>query len=215
MRVRDRAAARKHLEAERMSRTWGRSARVQTMRDLFYSLEKHLDRMAEIARGYHEDLQIMGYAMNQQGRDKEMDDVLECIQAGIPEREREELAGLISQGEVHKAIRDLPDGKAAGVDGLLHEFRKALADQHGEDERRKKPSFHVVKLLRLLYNNSEQEGMVKWTNLLKEWLCPIYKKNDQTEIANYRPITVLNTNYKIFTRALTTHLTSVAPGIIH
>ena len=144
-----------------------------------------------------------------------MDDVLECIQASIPEREREELAGLISQGEVHKAIRDLPDGKAAGVDGLLHEFWKALADQHGEDERCKKPSFHVVKLLRLLYNNSEQEGMVKRTNLLKEWLCPIYKKNDQTEIANYRPITVLNTNYKIFTRALTTCLTSVAPGIIH
>ena len=46
-------------------------------------------------------------------------------------------------------------------------------------------------------------------------MCPIYKKSDRAEIANYRPITVLNTDYKIFTRVLATRLTSVAPEIIH
>jgi hypothetical protein len=32
---------------------------------------------------------------------------------------------------------------------------------------------------------------------------------------NYRPITVLNTDYKIFTKAIATRLTEIAPNIIH
>jgi len=46
-------------------------------------------------------------------------------------------------------------------------------------------------------------------------MCPIYKKGEKSEIANYRPITVLNTDYKIMTRTLTTRLANIAPKIIH
>ncbi len=44
---------------------------------------------------------------------------------------------------------------------------------------------------------------------------PIYKKKDRTEIANYRPITVLNADYKILTRTLAVRLAFAAPEIIH
>ena len=46
-------------------------------------------------------------------------------------------------------------------------------------------------------------------------MCPIYKKKEADNIANYRPITVLNTDYKILTKAITTRFTEIAPGIIH
>ena len=223
--VRDRAAMRNHLEAETMSKTWCRSGKVQITRDLFYSLKKpgsdtpeyeeHSDRMAEIARNYQEGLQDMESVVDQQRRDREMDDVLDCIQASVPESEREKMAGMTGQEEIRKAIKDLPDGKAAGMDGLPHELWRVLVDQHSENEKHKKPSFDVVKLLRLLYNDIEQEGMFEGTGFSKGWMCPIYKKSDWTEIANYRPITVLNTDYKIFKRVLTTQLSSAAPGIIH
>lgn len=46
-------------------------------------------------------------------------------------------------------------------------------------------------------------------------MCPLYKKGDHMDISNYRPITVLNTDYKIMTKALSSRLGVVAPHIIY
>jgi hypothetical protein len=46
-------------------------------------------------------------------------------------------------------------------------------------------------------------------------MCPLLKKKDKTDIANYRPITLLNSDYKIFTKALANKLSRVAPYLIH
>ena len=222
--ARDRTAARNRLEAETMGKAWCRSGKDQKPRDLLYSLkrpgsnppeyEKRSDKMAEIARDYHEKLQDSGEEVSQR-RDEEIDNVLACIQINIPEGEKEKLARKIEPEEVRKAIKDLPDGKAAGIDGLPHEFWKKLIDQHDNNEKDKRPSFDALLLLTCLYNDIEQEGMVEGTAFSKGWMCPIYKKSDRTEVANYRPITVLNTDYKILTRTLTTRLTSAVPDIIH
>jgi hypothetical protein len=47
------------------------------------------------------------------------------------------------------------------------------------------------------------------------WMCPIYKKNDRNEIANYRPIIILNSDYKIMTKVLTQRLGQVASTLLH
>jgi hypothetical protein len=46
-------------------------------------------------------------------------------------------------------------------------------------------------------------------------MCPLYKKREMAEISNYRPIIVLNTDYKIMTRVLTTRLMKAVPNLIH
>lgn len=46
-------------------------------------------------------------------------------------------------------------------------------------------------------------------------MCPLYKKNDRNDIANYRPITLLNSDYKIMTKALSIKLAEAAPTLIH
>jgi hypothetical protein len=43
----------------------------------------------------------------------------------------------------------------------------------------------------------------------------VYKKKDPENIANYRPITLLNTDYKIFTKALSIKLADAAPSVIN
>lgn len=53
------------------------------------------------------------------------------------------------------------------------------------------------------------------TGFADGWLCPLYKKNDKREPGNYRPVTVLNSDYKIFTKALSIKLCKLAPKLIH
>jgi hypothetical protein len=46
-------------------------------------------------------------------------------------------------------------------------------------------------------------------------MCPLYKKKDKREIENYCPITLLNTDYKIYTKTLSIKLAEVAHHAIH
>ncbi len=46
-------------------------------------------------------------------------------------------------------------------------------------------------------------------------MCPIYKKKDPTDISNYRPITLLNTDYKILTKTLALQLVDLIHDLVH
>jgi len=46
-------------------------------------------------------------------------------------------------------------------------------------------------------------------------MCPIYKKKDPTEISNYCPITLLNTEYKLLTKVLALQLNESIQHLVH
>ena len=46
-------------------------------------------------------------------------------------------------------------------------------------------------------------------------MCPIYKKKETTEIENYRPITLLNSDYKLLTKSLSLQLIEDIKKMIH
>lgn len=114
-----------------------------------------------------------------------------------------------------KAVSDLPNGKAAGINGIPHELWKLLSNKFENDRRNNNRLFDIIKSMTLVYNNIEKHSVCSETDFPKGWLCPIHKKGDRTEVSNYRPITVLNRDYKTMTRALTTRLVRVISPLIH
>ena len=66
-----------------------------------------------------------------------------------------------------------------------------------------------------MFNDIEEYGVVPTTNFAEGWICPLYKKKDKRQIANFRPITILNSDYKIFTKVLAVKLAKTVPKIIH
>ena len=70
-------------------------------------------------------------------------------------------------------------------------------------------------VLAYVFNNIARHGIVEGTGFNEGWMCPIYKKKEADNIANYWPITVLNTDYKIFTKVIATRLSGVVPYLIH
>lgn len=69
--------------------------------------------------------------------------------------------------------------------------------------------------MKRVFNDIEDNGPKPNLKFSEGWLCPIYKKEDRTDIGNYWPITVLNTDYRMLTKILTTRLGEIAGEIIH
>ena len=106
----------------------------------------------------------------------------------IPKEINEKLDADITDEEIRKAIRSLADGKATGPDGLGAEFYKAFEDVITGD------------LLRML-EESERSGALPETVRSGD-ITVLHKKGRTEEIRNYRPITLLNVDYKIYAKIM-------------
>ena len=92
------------------------------------------------------------------------------------------------------------DNKSPGLDGLTVEFYKCFW-------------YKIEKLV----INSLNHGFIKnelSTSQKQGVLSLLFKKGDPENIENWRPITLLNTDYKIATRILAKRLQKFLPKII-
>ena len=97
--------------------------------------------------------------------------------------------------EVRSAIHQMEDGKAPGKDGITAEVLKA-----GE--------FPLWRELSKRFNRYLE--LKKIPNSWKESKTVLlFKKGDREELKNYRPICLLSHIYKVFTKIITTRLTSL------
>ncbi|KAF5382437.1 hypothetical protein D9615_002719 [Tricholomella constricta] len=223
-RARDNLATKCRLENETNSKFWYQLNKPKKPRDTIAALKKpNVDpptlsrkssEMAQIARQYHESLQKEEIPEGLD-IDTETEEVLRHLNKSLAEEKKAELAHGISKQEVRQAIRDLPKGKSPGIDGLTHELWIIMLEKFEQRNENDDKSFDIVTALTKVFNDIEQHGVEKHTDFSKGWMCPLYKKNDRTDISNYRPITVLNSDYKIFTRALTSKLSKAVPELIH
>lgn len=120
----------------------------------------------------------------------------------IVEDERAALEEKITQEEIKKAIKKMKAEKAPGPDGLPAKYYKILINQ-------------ISPVLGEVMNNILREGKIP--NTWKEaYVTLIPKKEvDTMEVKNYRPISLLNNDYKLFADIMAERLKKVLINKIH
>ena len=91
-------------------------------------------------------------------------------------------------------------GKSPGIDGLPKEFYVAFWQLVEED-------------LNQVLQGSIEQGELP-LSMRRAVISPIFKKGDKTLLENWRPISLLNTDYKILTKALTNRLKGVIISLV-
>ena len=107
----------------------------------------------------------------------------------------------ITLKELTQAIKGMPNGKSPGTDGLTVEFYKRFWDLLGEDLLLSLQSGLEEKLL----SESQRSSIIT---------C-LYKKGDRKDLSNWRPISLLNIDYKVLTKTLANKMTASLEEVIH
>ena len=94
--------------------------------------------------------------------------------------------------DVHCILNQLPLGKATGPNGLSNRILKELSTELSEP-------------LCSFYNLSLRTGIVPSSYKMGN-VCSIFKKDDPSLPSNYRPITLLNSEGKVFERLVFKYL---------
>lgn len=105
------------------------------------------------------------------------------------------LVHFLTTDELFNALQSIKNGEAPDLDGLPVEFYKAYWHFQGED-------------LFAVLSRSLSEGRLPVLTLLPE-------KGDLKEVKNWRPVSLLCTDYKILSKTLTNRLREVLGQVRH
>ena len=115
--------------------------------------------------------------------------------------ERDQCEGLLTNEEILSALRSLPTCKSPGSDGLPTEFYSAFWHSLGD-------------LLVSVFNERFRLGVLTDTQR-QALLRLVHKKEAVNLVKNWRPISLLNTDYKLASKAVTERLKTVIASIVH
>ena len=208
---------------------WSKLGKERRPRDPIYRLktpnvnppqfERQTKRMAQLTRDYHDNLQNEGLynINNQEEHENKTNAFLQNIprEQTVQEHENSPMNWAIKKEQVREAIIAAKNGSATGMDGCPYELWKKLVNEHDTQTKKNKPSFDITQTLTKVLQDIQMNGIDARTNFTLGWMCPIYKKKDPTEISNYRPITLLNTDYKLLTKVLALQLMEQAQSLVH
>lgn len=110
------------------------------------------------------------------------------------------LEAAISLADLHRALLSMPNEKSPGLDGLPAEFYRQYWDILG-------PDLHSV------LSRSYATGMLP-LSMRRSIVSPIHKRGERHLLENWRPISLLNTDYKIIAKAMANQLKAFLPEVI-
>ena len=181
--------------------------------------ERNTVRMAQLARDYHDNLQQDGLTtpVNDEAHEQALNEVLNTIPGDqlLQEPTYTPLNWCATHAQVEEALKLSKNGSATGMDGCPYELWKALHSRYTAARQMNQDGFDVIKALTDVFNDIQTHGVDPGTNFALGWMCPLYKKKDPNDISNYRPITLMNSDYKLLTKTLALQLMQPIHTLVH
>ena len=181
--------------------------------------ERHSKRMAELARNHHDTLQNEDVTpgIDPNVFEEKLNDLLQHIPANqrLEEPERTKMNWKVTEDQVRKALHLSKDGSATGLNGIPYELWKTLQKRHDKSKHENNQNFDVTKALTYVFRDIQEHGVDERTEFTTGWMCPLFKKKDPTDIRNYRPITLMNADYKLLTKVMAIQLMDHAHQLIY
>ena len=119
----------------------------------------------------------------------------------LSKKSKKKLDSVITKLEIARALKKMLNNKSPGSDGIAVELYKVYWHLFGDD------LFEVFKA-------GLDDSQLAYTQYLAVKIL-LYKKNDRADIKNWRPISLLNVDYKMLSKVLAERLKSVLHEIIH
>lgn len=118
----------------------------------------------------------------------------------LSEEDRDKCEGLLSLLELTAALGNMSKNKSPGPDGLSVEFYSKFWNLLGPI---------LLEVINLCYDDFELCDAMKTSNTRL-----VFKKGDRKSLKNWRPISLLNVDYKICSKALSSRLSLVLEKIV-
>ncbi|CAM4711635.1 unnamed protein product, partial [Lepidochelys kempii] len=115
--------------------------------------------------------------------------------------DRDRLELPLTLAEFSEALLRMPTNKSPGMDGLTMEFYRVFWDVLGPD-------------LVTIWAESLQSGVLP-LSCRQTVLALLPKKGDLCDLRNWRPVSLLSTDYKIVAKVISLRLGSVLADVIH
>ena len=169
---------------------------IVSLQDASGTSANNPESMAEIVRAFYTNL------YRSQPTDKRaQDELLECVAKSASERTCAELDADLSLDEVSSSIDSMANRSSPGSDNLPYEFYKTFKDD-------------VAPILLELFNSIDSNSGSLSPSHRFALTTLIFKKSDQEQMKNYRPVSLTQTDYKIFTKALTNRINKAVDQVV-
>ena len=128
------------------------------------------------------------------------DDLLSSLSRQLSSDQASSCEGQMTLDEMTLALRSMNANKAPGPDGLSVEFYAKFWDRLGP---------YLCRVLNACFRAGEMCESMKTSNTRV-----IFKKGDRKDLKNWRPISLLNVDYKICSKVLSLRLSKVLEFIV-
>ena len=133
--------------------------------------------------------------------DLAQDYLLNNLTQTLTDEHRDTVEGEITLDELFTAIKSFANDKSPGCDGLTAEFYQTFFNVIGKD---------LVEVINDGFNRGELS-----LSMRRGVIVLIWKGDDKRLLKNWRPMSLLNYDYKAITKVLTTRIRDILPRIIH